>query len=641
MFTTLDDLEQGSEEWLVWRSARIGSSDAPIIMGENKWKSKQYLLDEKLGNKPIFRGNLHTRRGQQLEPLARDAYQRLKKIQLMPSVLQSSSRAWQSASIDGINLNGQVVIEIKCGDKAYEYSLKSNKVPDYYYGQIQHILCVTGYSSLDYFCWLPNLDPILIKVPRDESYITRLLKEEFSFYCLLQEALTEKNVVRSASLKSNLDLNNYSGEFKNGLYHGYGVYKLANGNVYEGHWINGEKSGHGIFKWANGDVYEGGWSEDKRSGHGLEKWRTGGQYEGDFRNGLKHGHGVNIWPNGNVYDGNWINGEKSGHGIHKWINEGIYEGSWSEDKRCGHGSEKWHDGSEYEGSFSNGLKHGHGMYKSANGDVYEGHWIDGKRSGHGIFKWANGDVYEGHWIDGKRSGHGIYKWASRVQYVGNFVNDQMHGRGSYSSASGAEYLGIWQNDILDRYCEFRDLEGNHYVGDFKKREFHGQGLFTWENGAKYLGGFVDGFREGSGRFISVDKKNYSGKWRQGVLEDLFSNWIENRAKKFTPKYKKLLILKEYYESYLKKWDGFNPESPKNHNSVDKFYKEKDLLVDKIDFTLADFDLFVENFEIEISECFFCCCEDSYIDMIEEKFNERIEHITNLRDELYLVYRQFV
>jgi hypothetical protein len=27
--------------------------------------------------------------------------------------------------------------------------------------------------------------------------------------------------------------------------------------------------------------------------------------------------------------------------------------------------------------------------------------------------------------------------------------------------------------------------------------------------------------------------------------------------------------------------------------------------------------------------------------LEEKFNERIEHITNLRDELYQVYRQFV
>ena len=40
-------IQQGTKEWLEWRSQGIGASDAPAIMGENPWKRPETLLQEK------------------------------------------------------------------------------------------------------------------------------------------------------------------------------------------------------------------------------------------------------------------------------------------------------------------------------------------------------------------------------------------------------------------------------------------------------------------------------------------------------------------------------------------------------------------------------------------------------------------
>ncbi len=47
-FIRRDDIAQGTDSWHEWRSSVIGSSDAPVIMGENPWKSAKALVEEKL-----------------------------------------------------------------------------------------------------------------------------------------------------------------------------------------------------------------------------------------------------------------------------------------------------------------------------------------------------------------------------------------------------------------------------------------------------------------------------------------------------------------------------------------------------------------------------------------------------------------
>ena len=69
------NLEQGSDAWFNWRNDGIGASDASTIMGENRFKSADKLLHEK-----IYRinesQNTAMMEGTRLEPEARKAYQK-------------------------------------------------------------------------------------------------------------------------------------------------------------------------------------------------------------------------------------------------------------------------------------------------------------------------------------------------------------------------------------------------------------------------------------------------------------------------------------------------------------------------------------------------------------------------------------
>ncbi|HTP41570.1 MAG TPA: YqaJ viral recombinase family protein, partial [Nitrospiria bacterium] len=168
------DLQQGTAEWHEWRNHGIGGSDAPAIMGENPWKNATQLLLEKLGTGQKQATNAAMARGTALEPEARKQYEMLRKICVAPACLQSTAHEWQRASVDGLAANGSVVVEIKCGESTYRRTAGSRQVPDYYVGQLQHILAVTGLSHIDFFCWLPKLPEIHLRIERDDRYIARL-----------------------------------------------------------------------------------------------------------------------------------------------------------------------------------------------------------------------------------------------------------------------------------------------------------------------------------------------------------------------------------------------------------------------------------------------------------------------------------
>jgi len=184
------ELEQGTREWLEWRHKGIGASDAPVVMGENPWKTAAQLLHEKRGRAARESvQNAAMARGTLLEPEARRRYISRTGRDVQPACLQSSEHEWLRASVDGLTNSGDVVVEIKCGESVYRNTSQNGCAPDYYYGQLQHILAVTGLRSLDFWCYLPGLPDILVPVKRDNNYIERLLNLEFQFW---------KDVLRSA-----------------------------------------------------------------------------------------------------------------------------------------------------------------------------------------------------------------------------------------------------------------------------------------------------------------------------------------------------------------------------------------------------------------------------------------------------------
>jgi len=178
---TIVNLQQNTPAWLEWRNQGIGASDAPAIMGENPWKSVDYLLREKCTGK-VYDPNAAMARGAGLEPEARKCYERKFGIRIAAACLQSTRYEWLRASVDGLAADGSTVVEIKCGESVYRKSAATREVPDYYFGQLQHILAVTGLHEIDFWCYLPSRPEVHIAVARDDSYIKRLLEAEHAFW---------------------------------------------------------------------------------------------------------------------------------------------------------------------------------------------------------------------------------------------------------------------------------------------------------------------------------------------------------------------------------------------------------------------------------------------------------------------------
>jgi len=180
-FYLIDDLEQGSSEWLLWRQGVIGASDAATIMGENPWASSARLMEEKLGMRKPFSGNAATREGHLLENFARKELTKKFKKKLRPSIVQDASHPFLAASLDALDSNNSLIYEIKCGAKAYEKISLSGKIPNYYIAQLQHMLMVTEMDYLIYAAYRPNEPLITLEVFRNEAYIRELRKKEKAF----------------------------------------------------------------------------------------------------------------------------------------------------------------------------------------------------------------------------------------------------------------------------------------------------------------------------------------------------------------------------------------------------------------------------------------------------------------------------
>lgn len=173
-------LEQGTAEWLEFRTKHIGASDAPIIMGVSPWKKIEDLKLEKQGYEIEKTINYFQAKGLVYEQDARNAASELLDCFLLPCVIQSTEHEFAIASLDGLDEELQIAVEIKCpGQKDHEFA-KSGRVPQKYYPQLQHQLMILNYDYMFYVSYFEE-DIVSIKVEKNEEYIYNLLQKEKDF----------------------------------------------------------------------------------------------------------------------------------------------------------------------------------------------------------------------------------------------------------------------------------------------------------------------------------------------------------------------------------------------------------------------------------------------------------------------------
>jgi len=163
-------LVQGTAEWHEHRATSRNASETPAVLGVSPWQTPYQLWLVRTGRKvqEVTPAMTH---GSDLEPAARAAYEQLTGHVMEPLVLTEGN---YSASLDGITLDGGLILEVKCPFKgrASELwkSVVTGVVPEHYGWQIEHQLMVSG-AALAHLFVFDGAEGILLEVkPKPETW---------------------------------------------------------------------------------------------------------------------------------------------------------------------------------------------------------------------------------------------------------------------------------------------------------------------------------------------------------------------------------------------------------------------------------------------------------------------------------------
>ena len=166
--STICKLVQGSAEWHEHRRKYRNASETPVVLGVSPWQTPYQLWQHKLGlgAQEVTPAML---RGTQLEPAARAVYEARTGLVMQPLVLVDGE---YSASLDGLTLGGERIVEIKCPYRGQASSLwqavEAGELPEHYRWQVQHQLMVTGAEVADVFVF-DGTEGLLLPVTPDPA----------------------------------------------------------------------------------------------------------------------------------------------------------------------------------------------------------------------------------------------------------------------------------------------------------------------------------------------------------------------------------------------------------------------------------------------------------------------------------------
>jgi len=178
-------LIQGTPDWLESRRTKITSTDASILLGVNPWCTPLKLYLRKKGLIPDVECNAAMERGKALEEPARQWFEKKTANIMFPVVRFHKEHDFLMASLDGMTIEGDAIVEIKCpGEKTHALALQG-EIPDYYMAQVQHQLLVTG-LDMAYYCSFDGTDGVIIEIKRDKVMIDKILELAIEFHkCLI------------------------------------------------------------------------------------------------------------------------------------------------------------------------------------------------------------------------------------------------------------------------------------------------------------------------------------------------------------------------------------------------------------------------------------------------------------------------
>lgn len=198
------DITQGTDEWMSIRQGKVGGSSSAALFVKGKsadglGAGAYTLAYEKAAEimglsawEESWQGNEATERGNELEPFARQWYERTKFIQV--TELGYITRDWLfGTSPDGL-VGTDGMIEIKCpSGKEFIRVAETAKIKPEYISQMQWGLWITGRAWCDHLTFHPDAKvQSLIRIHRDEAIMAMLDEKTEAFRQLVLDILTRQ-----------------------------------------------------------------------------------------------------------------------------------------------------------------------------------------------------------------------------------------------------------------------------------------------------------------------------------------------------------------------------------------------------------------------------------------------------------------
>ena len=186
--STIIQLKQGSPDWLAYRLSMRNASETAAVLGLSPWTTPYQLWLLKTGRQQQI-VTAAMQHGTDLEPAARAAYEVQTGNIMQPLVIQDGA---YSASMDGVTLEGDLIVEIKCPVRGQSSALwkdvADGNVPGHYGVQIQHQLMVSG-AALAHLWVYDGAQGLLCRIERDDTAMQRI-REGWDWFQCFQDSDT-------------------------------------------------------------------------------------------------------------------------------------------------------------------------------------------------------------------------------------------------------------------------------------------------------------------------------------------------------------------------------------------------------------------------------------------------------------------
>jgi hypothetical protein len=160
------------------------------------------------------------------------------------------------------------------------------------------------------------------------------------------------------------------------------------------------RNGKGIRLLPDGRTYSGQFKNGRFHGRGTYTYLDGRRYQGQFLNNMFHGEGTLTFPDGRKYTGGFDSNHFNGTGTYTFPDGSRYEGTFVEDRYTGRGVFTFADGRKYVGEFVDNAFHGHGEYRFPDHSRLRGVFHMNRPVGEAVFFTPDGEEHKGKFVDG-------------------------------------------------------------------------------------------------------------------------------------------------------------------------------------------------------------------------------------------------